>query len=427
MTQENADKWGSGVRFVPAQRGTRMVSIRALVERAADQFHHEYGTNHPALREASSRVERLKLLREVVLYIVGVESVQLAPEELAQLIEETYAELFGYGLLDRFITDDRVTTLTFDGLEKVAARFGFGELEPQERVFEEPAHMARMLERMLLDGDAELQDDIPYYEFGLTHEGRRLCVNLVLPPVTNTLSGYIRLHPREAPSLDAFTGSPEGLALLRALAKSPHGILVVGEAESGKTTLLAALAREAAPENALAVERAGELSLQDDIDRLRVQWPVGERRYISFGRRILEGVSKNPDTLILDEVRADEPEAILCLLDHHAPSRQLWAFRGATEVKRLAPSLGMLARRADYEQESSDSRVIALHRRLPFVVSVRRRKGEIKVVSIAEWQFLMGDTEAPSLVELMTQGWEGLELTHKKPTLPFDLPADFWD
>ena len=414
--QQHDDKWGSGVRFVPAQRGTRMVSIRALVERAAEEFHHEYGLDHPVLREASSRVERLKLVREVVLYVVGIESVHLEPRELAALIEETYAELFGYGLLDRLLTDDRVTTITFDGLEKVAARFGFGELEPQERIFEEPAHMARMLERMLLDADAELRDDIPYYEVGIVHEGRRLCVNLILPPVTNTLNGYIRVHPRKPPPLDSFT-TAQGVELLTAIARSPHGVIVVGEAESGKTSLLAALARAADLTNAVAVERAGEMTLPENVTRLRVQWPVGDRAFISFGRRILEAVDLKPHTVILDEVRADEPEAVLALLGDDAPPRQMWAFRGVTEAKRLAPSLGMVARRADYDQSTSDERVLRLHRRLPFVVTVRRRNGQIKVTSVAEWQFLLGDAEPPSLVELMSQGWEGLESTGREPAL----------
>lgn len=414
--QQQDDKWGKGVRLVPAQRGTRMVSIRALVERAAEEFHLEYGLDHPVLREAARRVDRLKLVREVVLYIVGIESVHLEPRDLAALIEETYAELFGYGPLDRLLTDERVTTITFDGLEKVAARFGFSDLEPQERIFEEPAHMARMLERMLLDADAELHDDIPYYEFGITHEGRRMCVNLLLPPVTNTLSGYIRLHPLTPPPLESFT-TPQGVELLTAIARSPHGVIVVGDTESGKTSLLAALARTAELANAVAVERAGEMTLPESLTRLRVQWPVAERPFISFGRRILEAVNMRPRAIILDEVRADEPEAVLALLGADAPPRQLWAFRGATEVKRLAPSLGMVARRADYDQSSSDSRVLTLHRRLPFVVTVRRRQEQIKVTGIAEWQFLLGEDQPPSLVELMTQGWEGLEPTGREPVL----------
>lgn len=417
MDDQNAEKWGSGVRFVPAQRGTRQVSVRALVERAAEQFYQEYGQNHPVVREASSRVDRLRLVREVVLYVVAVESVQLDPRDLAGLIEETYAELFGYGLLDRLLTDDRVTTVSFDGLDKVAARFGFGNLVTQDRIFEEPAHMARMLEKMLRDGDAELRDDIPYYEVGVSHEGRRLCVNLVLPPVTTTLSGYIRVHPRMRPTLEDFT-TPDGVALLSAIARSPHGVIVVGEAESGKTTLLAALARAADLTDAIAVERAGEMALPAIVRRLQVLWPVGDRPFISFGRRIVEGIDLRPRTVILDEVRADEPEAVLALLGPDAPPRQMWAFRGATEAKRLAPSLGMLARRADYDQATSDARVLSLHRRLPFVVTVRRRNQQLTVTSIAEWQFIMGDNEPPSLVELMTQGWEGLEPTGRASVLP---------
>lgn len=417
MDDQRSEKWGSGVRLIPAQRGTRMVSVRALVERAAEQFQHEYGGGHPALREAVSRVDRLKLVREVVLYMVGVESVQLEPRDLAALIEETYAELFGYGLLDRLLTDDRVTTVTFDGLDKVAARFGFGNLESQPRIFEEPAHMARMLERMLRDGDAELRDDIPYYEVGVIHEGRRISVNLVLPPVTTTLSGDIRVHPRTPPELDAFAG-PAGVDLLTAIARSPHGVIVVGEAESGKTSLLAALTRAAGLEDAIAVERAGEMTLPENLTRLQVQWPVGDRPFISFGQRILEAAAMRPKTIIIDEVRADEPEAILALLDEHAPPRQMWAFRGATEVKRLAPSLGMLARRADYDQSTSDARVLSLHRRLPFVVTVRRRPDQLRVTSIAEWQFVLGEDEPPSLVELMSQGWDGLEATGRQSVLP---------
>jgi pilus assembly protein CpaF len=417
MDDQNTDDWGSGVRFVPAQRGTRRVSVRALVERAADQFFQEFGEDHPALREAASRVDRLKLVREVVLYVLGVESVQLEPRDVGALIEETYAELFGYGLLDRLLTDERVTTVTFDGLDKVAARFGFGNLVAQERIFEEPAHMARMLERLLRDGNAELRDDIPYYEVGVQHEGRRMCVNLVLPPVTSTLSGYIRVHQRIPPGLDHFT-TPDGVHMLTAIARSPHGVVVVGEAESGKTTLLAALARAAGLSDAIAVERAGEMALPDHVRRLQVQWPTDGSPFISFGRRIIESIELRPNTVLLDEVRADEPEAILALLGPDAPPRQMWAFRGATEVKRLGPALGMLARRADYDQATSDERVLALHRRLPFVVTTRRRNEQLRVTGIAEWQFLMGDHEPPSLVELMTQGWDGLEATGRLSALP---------
>ncbi|HEX2619352.1 MAG TPA: hypothetical protein VHL11_04370, partial [Phototrophicaceae bacterium] len=103
--------------------------------------------------------------------------------------------------------------------------------------------------------------------------------------------------------------------------------------------------------------------------------------------------------------------------------RQMWAFRGQADSKRLASALGMLARRGDATQ--SETLVRALYERLPFVIVVRRRKERLQLHSISEWQFLY-DTDYPDYVELMAQGWEGIELSGKQPTHSLPLPDDFW-
>jgi len=72
-------------------------------------------------------------------------------------------------------------------------------------------------------------------------------------------------------------------------------------------------------------------------------------------------------------------------------------FRGAPDHKRLQSALGMLARRA--ETGAGETLVHALYERLPFVVSVARIQGRLRLFSIAEWQSRI-DTEYPDYVQL---------------------------
>src|SRR5690606_20669639 len=151
----------------------------------------------------------------------------------------------------------------------------------------------------------------------------------------------------------------------------------------------------------IAVERAGELRLPEDCERLRTIWPVGEQVGISFGEQIAVALAKKPGCILLDEVRADEPHTIAPLLQAEEAPRQIWVFRGPSDVKRLQSALGMLARRAEVGQ--SEVLVQALYRRLPFMVTLKRRAGHIELRNIGEWQFPAGQ-EYPNYVSLMEKG-----------------------
>src|SRR5690606_26253116 len=102
---------------------------------------------------------------------------------------------------------------------------------------------------------------------------------------------------------------------LAALVASPYGLIVVGDTESGKTTLLDALAnRLPAEAHVSSVERAGELRLPAAATRRTVRWPLGDEPGKSFGEQIWAALADAPDVLVLDEVRADDPAAIAPLL-----------------------------------------------------------------------------------------------------------------
>jgi pilus assembly protein CpaF len=413
---KDADK-GREPHLVSGQLGTRMVSVAALVERIVSAFITEY-TDSPALREADNASKRLKLILDTANYILSIESVSLSADEKANVVSRVYSELFGYGPLDALFLDDRVTTIELEGVDKVSVRYGHGDLEKLKPLFDDDAHMQRVIARLLMDAGAELREDQPIIETGLIVGDRPVGLNIVSPPITPQLTTDIRVHPRVLPTLDDLVTSEflteQAATLLRGLIASPYGLMIVGDAESGKTTLLSILLQLLEqPESIITVERAGELRLPPGAARLMTQWKTGNQAGVTFGAQINNALEKSLQCLVLDEVRADEPETIAPLLMAIESPRQIWSFRGAAETKRLQSALGMLARRADSSR--SEEMVRALYQRLPFVIAVRRFEGRLQLYNIGEWQFIDG-ADYPNYVALMGRQSGELILTGKKPS-----------
>lgn len=405
---------GREPKFVPGRQGTRMFSMAALLERIEDAFRDEY--SDAVLREAGMPQQRLKLILETTNYVLSVESIQMSADDKADLIRRVYSYLYGYGPLDSLFLDERITTISLNGAERAAVRYGHDDLTDLPPLFDDEAHLRGVIERLLLDAGAELRGDLPAIETGLTIGGRPVSFSAILPSVAFGYSLDIRLHPHTAPTLDDLYRdgflNDDALRLLRALLASGYGFVIAGETETGKTTLLNALANELPSAGQVAVERAGELRLPPGATNLSVRWAVGDEPGASFADQVFAGLAAEPSCMLLDEVRSDEPEAIAPLLSVENPPRQIWVVRGAPDHKRLQSALGMLARRADTTQ--GEALVHALYARLPFMVTVARIRGRLQLFSIAEWQSRI-DTDYPDYVMLMRYEEGRAQLTGTPP------------
>ena len=423
----DAEKSQREPTFISGQLGSRLISQSAVIERIEAAFIEEF-QDSPSLRDADTPSKKLKLLLGTANHVIAVESLDLSAEEKAELVSKAYSNLFGYGPLDPLFLDERVTTISLDGPDKASVRYGHEELVSLGPIFQDERHLRRIIGRLLMDGGAELHDDQPYIETGLLVDERPVCVNLVAPPVAFQLAVDIRVHPKVLPTVNELISNgfmtTQAATLLKALVESPHGFIVVGETESGKTTLLSVLLQWLSqPGSAVSVERAGELRLPTGAQRLMTRWPVGDDPSVSFGQQIGNALDKSPTCIILDEVRSDEPQTIAPLLAMDNPPRQIWSFRGAIFAKRLQSALGMLARRADFGQ--GEEMVRALHERLPFVVTVIRSNGRLRLWSVAEWQFKDGSGYPTYILLMNTEGGE-LKLTGERPARTLNIPDGFW-
>jgi pilus assembly protein CpaF len=425
--RRDADK-GREPQFVSAQIGRRQYSIGALIEKIEAAFIEEYGQDSSVIRQADTPAKRLKLIGETANYVFAVESVQLAANEKAAIIERAYSQLFGYGPLDPLFLDHHVTTISLEGADRAAVRYGQGELTSLGPVFANADHFQRIVKRLLIQAGAELRADHPYMEVGLMAGDRPICVNLVAPPVTHQLTVDIRVHPKVLPNWDDLVAagfmSQQAAELLKALIDSPHGLLVIGEPESGKTMLLNLLVNTLPNTGkVVTVERAGEMRLPDNIQRLQTVWPLGDQPGITFGEQIVNALAQNPRCIVLDEVRSDEPQTIAPLLTMPDAPRQIWSFRSNIFAKRLQSALGMLARRADIG--SGETLVKALYEHLPFVIAVNRVGERLQLWSISEWQFKHSPDYPTYTPLLQTENGE-LKLTGERPSHLLNLLESFW-
>lgn len=417
-------------------RTGRTISVYGLVERIIEEFELEHGEGQSdAMKASTNDLERRKLVRDIAEYIFGIESVQLSPHEQAQMIAMANSELFGYGPLDTLFADETVSTISLEGSRKIGVRYGPGQdLKIIDPIFDDTPHMQRIVQRLLHHTGTKSVENVPIIEAGLTIKGRRISLSVATPPFVPETAVDIRVHPSQAPTLDDWIEkgilNQKTRTLLEAIMKSEHGLIIVGDTESGKTTLLSMLIQNLDGNGLVTVERASELILPDNAKRLTTKWAMDDEAGISFGEQIKVASEAQAKNLVIDEIRNDEPEAIAPLLTNENVPRQVWSFRGTSEVKRLTSALGMLARMADGTQ--SEHMVYQLYKRLPFIVVIKRRKDKLQLKAIAEWQFSedienQNDFIYANYVSLMEVEWGDCELTGKRPRLTLDLPDDFWE
>lgn len=309
--------------------------------------------------------DRRELARQLTLSRLeqfAAEAVQSGNTPLELADEERVARavldaLFGLGRLQSLIDDRDIENIDVNGCDRVWVTYSDGTKASVEPAAESDAELAEILRSAAARfGLSERRFDISHPELDLRlPDGSRLSalMSVVQRPVVS-----IRRHRFVDLTLDDLVemgGLDATLAsFLAAAVRARKNIVVGGAMNSGKTTLIRALASAIPPrERVVTIEQAFELGLDSIPDRhpdlvaleARPANAEGEGA-ISMARLVRRALRMNADRVIVGEVLGDE---ILPMLNAMSQGRS-----GSMCTIHADSSLGIFRRLASYAVQAPE-------------------------------------------------------------------------
>lgn len=231
-------------------------------------------------------------------------------EELALWIDQCYAKIRGYGVLDYYLGNPDITEVMVNAYNEIYYEKG-GQIYRGKMEFETKQDLINVIQKIVSDSGREVNQRKPICDCRMFNGSR---VNVVLEPVAaNSPVMTIRRFSDAFISLSQFVEngsmSEEAADFLTACIRAKCNIFISGSTGSGKTTLLNALAaRIPKEERVISVEDARELNLG------RFNWIALEAREatakgkgaIEIRDLIRSSLRMRPDRIIVGEVRGKE-------------------------------------------------------------------------------------------------------------------------
>ena len=333
------------------------------------------------------------LVRSLIEQWLGSETSVLTGRQREYLTEAVLSELTGLGPLDALLQDPEITEIMVNGPDQVYVERG-GRLSRCVTVFDDDAHLRRLIERMLSPLGRRVDEASPLAD-GRLPDGSRF--NVVLPPLalngpTLTIRKFARQPLTMSQLVQIGTLTEEAAAFLGACVVGRKNILVSGGTGSGKTSTLGALSSFIPEtERVVTIEDAAELRLlQAHVVTLESRPPNLEGRgEVTIRHLVRNALRMRPDRIIVGEVRGGEALDLLMALNtgHDGSLSTIHANSPRDALSRLETMTLMagldLPLRAVREQVASAVQLI--------VHQQRQRDGRRRITRVTEIVGLRGE------------------------------------
>jgi pilus assembly protein CpaF len=251
-------------------------------------------------QECSNRIDAL----------LGEQDYPLSAPEKDQLLHEVMNEVFGFGPLEKFLSDPEISDILVNGPHQIYIE-KHGRLELTDVTFADDDHLIRVISRIGSNVGRRIDESVPMLDARLPDGSR---VNAIIPPLAldgPMLSirrfGASPIDIKKLIELESLT--KEMAFFLESCVRCRMNILISGGTGTGKTTLLNALSRWIpAGERVVTIEDAAELKLQrKHVVRLETRPANIEGKGRITQRDLLRNsLRMRPDRIIIGEVRGEE-------------------------------------------------------------------------------------------------------------------------
>lgn len=226
------------------------------------------------------------------------------------LINEIYADICGYGLIDELLRDKEITEIMINGAKDIFYEKN-GILKKYYRSFEDEKQLDNIIQSMVSKMNRKVNRSNPIVDVRL-EDGSR--VNIVIKPVAiNGPIVTIRKFREDFLKMEdlLLNGSitKEAIDFLSNLVKDKFNIFISGGTSTGKTTFLNLLANFISDEDRIiTIEDSAELKIEhNNIVKLEVRKSnVSGLDEISIRDLIKTSLRMRPDRIIVGEVRGEE-------------------------------------------------------------------------------------------------------------------------
>ncbi len=299
--------------------------VRALRGQVADRLNQQRRSDEVMGRTPMSAEDERQFARSLIVQVLEdharseIADGRTPPsaEEEELVASAVHAALFGVGRLQPLLENPDVENIDINGNDRVFVSYADGREELAEPVADSDAELIELIQILAASvGLASRPFDSANPQLDLRlPDGSRLSAVMA---VCARPSISIRRSRLGQVSLDDLVGNgtvtPQLAQFLKAAVRARKNIMIAGSTNSGKTTLLRALAGEIPPhERLVTVERALELGL-DKFEDSHPNAVAFEERLanseglggVSMAELVRRSLRQNPSRVIVGEVLGDE-------------------------------------------------------------------------------------------------------------------------
>jgi pilus assembly protein CpaF len=298
----------------PAQRGhidpRHAWHLKAAIHAANSIGTKVLGIDNPLDSNIEATPERVAKAQATIQQFAKGGPQQLGDFTPQQFQDAVIAELFGYGPLDRFLSQTDISEVMVNGpyilfIERK------GKIVETGHKFLDDAHVERVIRRIVRPLSREVGPNNPLVDARLPDGSR---VNAAVSPCaldgpSMTIRKFQRNRMALSDLVDRGAMSAEMARFLAAIVTARQNIIVSGGTGSGKTTLINALS-EFIPEGerVVTIEDAAELKLvQRNVVRLESKKPSLDNPVaVTIRDCVVNALRMRPERILVGECRSSE-------------------------------------------------------------------------------------------------------------------------
>src|SRR5258708_1548632 len=310
------------------------------------------------------------------------------------VLKGTTTEVLGYGPMEALLKDESISKIMVLGPHLIS-------IEREKKVedvacsLEDDRHILRIVENMLRLAGRRLVPGWPIVDVRLPDGS---LVNVVLPPsAVNGPAITIRKGPKKPLTMSDLLASgaltEEMADFLNACIHARLNIIICGEVDSGRTTLLNALSTYIPPDEPVAtIEEVAELKLsQKHVIALVSQLASpGSVSNVTLRDLVINALRTGSERILLGECRGDEVAELIQAMNNGYSGALMTIY--ARDVRNCLTRLEMLYQAANTALPLTLLRA-QLATALDVIVHIARlRNGSHKILNIAEVQSVENKT-----------------------------------